>query len=89
MHHHHWTNWGGNQHTHPADVLFPATEAQSVNEEEKKAALQDRENMIVEGVYDAHKEGELAADKRDLRRVMALDARVDVMDHLNPALRSH
>ena len=27
MHEHHWTNWGGNQHTHPADVLFPATEA--------------------------------------------------------------
>ena len=27
-HEHHWTNWGGNQHTHPADVLFPETEAE-------------------------------------------------------------
>lgn len=27
MHEHHWTNWGGNQHTHPTDVLTPATEA--------------------------------------------------------------
>lgn len=27
MHQHHWTNWGGNQHTHPVDVVLPTTEA--------------------------------------------------------------
>ncbi|MEM7288031.1 MAG: D-arabinono-1,4-lactone oxidase [Actinomycetota bacterium] len=27
MHEHRWTNWGGNQRTRPADVLFPTTEA--------------------------------------------------------------
>jgi FAD-linked oxidoreductase len=25
-HEHHWTNWGGNQHVHPVDVLTPSTE---------------------------------------------------------------
>ncbi len=25
-HEHHWTNWGGNQHVHPADVVAPRTE---------------------------------------------------------------
>ena len=27
-HEHHWTNWGGNQHVHPADVVTPSTEAE-------------------------------------------------------------
>lgn len=27
-HEHHWTNWAGNQHVHPADVAIPTTEAE-------------------------------------------------------------
>jgi outer membrane protein assembly factor BamB len=49
-----------------------------LSDDEKKMALEDRENMIKDGVYDAHKEGELPEDKRDLRRVVALDARTGI-----------
>jgi outer membrane protein assembly factor BamB len=50
-----------------------------LTEEEKKAALAERENLIKDGVYDPHKEGELKPEQRDLRRVMSLDARTGVV----------
>jgi FAD-linked oxidoreductase len=41
-HEHHWTNWGGNQHVHPADVVTPSTEA-------------ELEAIVGRGVAEGHK----------------------------------
>ncbi len=46
-----------------------------LDEAEREEGMRQRELLIAEGIYEAHDEGKLKPEDRDVRRVLALDAK--------------